>query len=133
MNPFNKYSPLFEAYDDGHPSRLKTWLVRVGKMSFGASVVAGAVVMGWGGAAYQDQSIIAHLLLFIFPVGFIIGFLSFALLGIQYVGRNQGKKSLAGSIFLVVGKVFLYILLPSLLIGGALVAWTYLTHQGMFQ
>lgn len=133
MNLFNNFSPLLDAYDDGKPSRLKTWLIRVGKVSFSASAISGVAVLGWGGDIYQDPSIIAHILLFIFPVGFVVGFLSFALLGIHYVGNNQGKKNLVGSILFVLGRVFLYIVLPSLLIGGTIVLWAYLTHGPMFQ
>jgi len=114
------YSSLFNLFSQDKKDLPTRVLEKIGVFLFTTAFVIAAVSQFFGDS-FALVAIWGSLL--------IAGLLMFMLVGIRVVGQHRGKTTFLSQLLFVLGKVFLYIFLPALIITLVLVIYAFASKQ----
>lgn len=121
MPPYkNNPASLFQLFNQDNEDTSTKVMQKIGVASFTVAFGATLLDQFWK----NNRLIIAG-----YAFGYVLGIFMFAIVGIKLVGRQKGRQSFLGQLAFVLSRVFLFILLPSLLLTLALVIYAIASHQ----
>ena len=118
------YLRLFSIFDDDSPTKTGKILESVGSIGFAIAILIWAV-----GPLLESRLSLETLdfLAITGGLGFALGLFMFIATGVYYAGRRAGRNFWQ-SLLHMIGKVLLYIFVPSLIITAIIVAIAMLLH-----
>lgn len=117
--PPKDYSRVFDVFKDRPLSKLQKIFILLGGLAFTVYFVAQIAFKFLVEGKYDGVAIppLYHQLIVIPAAwGFFVGFLMLALAAVEYVGHSFGKTGFWTSLWLVVRKVFTYVVVPAIII-----------------
>lgn len=137
-NGLRDYSGLFSLLTNNKPDEMGTVLQKIGTISFAVGLAGGAfaqfasLVHDTSGSN-QEPTLPFLIAVGVFASGSLFGLFMFLATAIHYIGRENGKTSFLRSTAYVLGRTFLYVFFPSIIIAAIIITWAIVTHQPAFQ
>lgn len=123
------YPGIFNLFAHEKPDRRSSTLKRIGQVGFTIAFAIGLI-----GTFIRDERSVAYAVMIIsYGVAAFTGIFMFIAVGIHYAGREKGKNTFLSSTLYVLRNVFLFLLLPCLIITAALITWAVLTNRPVFE
>ena len=123
-----KYSGIFSYFSGGKPDRTGSILEKIGVFGF-ATFLLSVFILRWEPRNVKDSGLLFDFATWSAFLGYGTGILMFIAVGIHYTGRELGRKNFFASAVYAIGKVFLYLLLPTALIVMLLMIWLLKTYK----
>lgn len=117
------YSRVFDVFSDRPLNKRQKFFITIGTTAFTVYFFAEVAFYLFISGRYGNNDIPAIYNQFIImPAawGFLIGFLMIGAVAIEYVGYSFGRNTFWSSLLLILGKVFKYIVLPTIIIVAVL-------------
>jgi hypothetical protein len=122
---------IFTIFSHDQPDRTGSILQKIGIVSFSTTFFATMLAYVLEHRIGKD-SLIFNVLAWAAAVGWIVGIFAFVATGTHYAGKAKGERNFLSSSVYVLGRTFLYVLLPSIIIAALLIAWAVITKQPAF-
>lgn len=123
----NNSSVLFRLFQHDKPDKIGRTLQTLGTLSFLASIVGSIVLRLWP-TMDKSELLFVQILYGMFLTGWLFGIVFFIATGIHYSGKAKGH-SFGRTATNMLGKTFLYIFAPAILVTLIALAFAYITSQ----
>jgi len=132
------YSGLFNLLANNKPDKVGIVLQKIGTAGFIVGF-AGGVFAQLASLIYaisgsdQEPTLPFMIAVWLFAGGSFFGLFMFLATAIHYIGQEKGKTSFLSSTMYVLGRTFLYVLLPSIILSVIAIIWAVITKQPTFR
>lgn len=132
------YSGLFNLLANNKADKTGNTLQTIGKILFIIGFAGGGLAQLTSfiqaiSGSNKEPTFLFKIGVALFAGGSLLGLFVFLATATHYIGKENGKTSFLSATMYVLGKTFLYVVLPSIILGAIAIIWAIITHQPTFQ